>query len=1134
MTTPRTHYLKIWSGASACTLLILLLLLSLASKAVAQTPTAAVNGTVRDATGATVPNAAVLLEQVSTRVRRESVTNESGLYAFPSLAPGQYTIEVTGRGFGSRKSEPITLTVNQTATLDFTLQLGAVEQSVSVQAVATEVQASTAELGAVIQTDRITALPLNGRNFTQLLALTPGISRISVSQNAGGASTSVGDVIMPSVNGQNNRSNLFLIDGINNQGTYFGAYAVGPIVDTIQEFKVQSHNDEAVFGSVMGGIVNVVTKSGTNDLHGALWEFLRNDAFDASNFFSHTVFPFKQNQFGASGGGPVTIPGIYSGKNRTFFYLGYQGFRFRTPSNVYARVPTPANLQGDLSDWPRQIFDPFSTVPDPNQAGQFNRTPFAGNRIPATRISNLATQFAKFAIPAPVVTPFQNFNAWNTDTFRRTQNEYTARVDHSIGGKDFLWFRWSGVLQSVNAGQSLNTIAQRNDNTARNIGASWSHTFGPSSVLQVAFGRVKVSDEVFVDYKNAPADVGQQLGFSNLWVGNWKTGLGVGPSIAVADYFSALSNRNITQPTDLWEWKADASKIRGNHIIKFGGGLTQNGVRVSNQLAQSSYGVSETWNPLSPGTTGSGLASFLLDAPGSAQRRNVLVTTRWGGVMGLYLTDQWKVTPKLTFNIGLRYDRTFIPPYGRPGDKNIHIGNLDLLRGVYILQYKPDSCAVTRIAPCIPTPDGSLPANVILDPRGKLVRDTTKNLQPRVGLAYRLDSKTAIRSSFGIFFDNWAGVTQRATNTQGSWPSVDFLTGPLNAPTQSVTPNRRGTNPFPEGGTIPAPNPFSIGANYFDPFIENPYSIQWNFGIQRQFGASMLATLNYVGSGSRRLGIGTQFNVSRTPGPGDPRDRFPFPYINPSVFDRSWGTSSYNGLQMLVEKRFARGLAYTISYTWSKSLDAGCSGWFQVEGCWVQDPYNWKADRSVAGFDLTQVLTTNFVYEMPFGKGKLIQTGNRIADYLIGPWQVNGIAEFSSGQPFTMNVSGDIANTRNAGRGGGYMRLHQIGNPKLSNPNPNVAWFNTAAFAIPAPFTFGSLGRNTMRSDWIRKADVSLFRIFPIMEGKRLEFRAEAFNVTNTPVFSVPVADRANVNFGRALGTRFSPRQIQLGLKIVF
>ena len=273
--------------------------------------------------------------------------------------------------------------------------------------------------------------------------------------------------------------------------------------------------------------------------------------------------------------------------------------------------------------------------------------------------------------------------------------------------------------------------------------------------------------------------------------------------------------------------------------------------------------------------------------------------------------------------------------------------------------------------------------------------------------------------------------------------------------------------------------------------------------------------------------------MATTPGPGDPSLRYPFPYINPSVFDRSWGRSNYNGLQFLFEKRFSQGLAYTVSYTWSKAIDIGCWGWYQVEGCAVQDPYHFNLDRSVAGFDLTHILTANWTYELPFGRGKALQSGIRPVDFVIGGWQLNGIAEFTTGQPYTMNITGDIANTKNSGYRAGYMRLHQVGNPYPAASDP-AKWFDQNAFATPAVYTFGSLGRNTMRSDWIRHADVSVFRQFDITEKKHLEFRAEAFNLTNTPIFVSPISDKSNVNFGKSLSTRFAPRKLQLGLKLVF
>jgi outer membrane receptor protein involved in Fe transport len=1109
------------------------------NSALAQVSTAAINGTIRDATGAVVPDANLVLKNVATGLERKTTSNSAGTYVVVSIPPGAYTLEAVKTGFGTKKIVEFTLQVNQQATFDLDLQVGALGQTVTVQAVGAEVQASTAELGAVVGERRIGELPLNGRNFTQLLALTPGVSSITVNGAQAGPFGVVGTAVGPSVNGQNNRSNFFMIDGVNNMGQYFGAYVMAPIIDTIEEFKVQSHNDEARFGGALGGIINVVTKSGTNKLHGTLWEYLRNDAFDARDYFLPKVTPFKQNQFGVSAGGPVVLPRMYNGRNRTFFMLGYQGFRFRTPSNLYARVPTAANLQGDLSDWPRQIYDPLTTRSDPAKPGQYLRDPLPRNQIPSSRIDQGLLAWAKAVMPAPVFTGNGTFNALNTYQTRRNLEEYTARVDQTIGAKDFLWFRYTGNWHDQSAGGSVQTVRSVQEDIAQNIGASWVHTFNPSTVLQVNVGRVTMLNKQLTRYVDVPENFSQTVGFADVFARNWKGDSSVHPGFNLLDFFSASESDYINRPSNLWQWSADVSKVLRGHTLRWGGELSQNGIHIEQHMAQATFDNNLTGDPNSPATTGSSVAAFLLNVPSSAQRRNLLVSTRWGGVMSFYFQDQWKVSPRLTVNLGLRYDRTFIPPYGREEDGNIDVGDMDMIRGVYVLQHMPAPCETKKIAPCIPTPGGALPDHVVLDPRGKLMHDSTDNWQPRVGLAYRIAPSTALRASFGRFFDNWAGVGQQATNIQGSWPSVDFLTGGLNLLTaQQPTPTVKGTNPFPTGGTTPALTPWAISSNYFDPFLKNPYSLQWNFGIQHQFNPTTILSLNYVGSGSKRLNIGTTYNVARVPGPGDPADRRPFPYMSPSSFDRSWGRSTYNGLQAHLEKRYASGFAYTVAYTWSKAIDIGCSGWFQTEGCAVQDPYNLNNDRGPAGFDLTHIFVANWLYELPFGPRKALKTGSRVANYVIGDWQFNGISTLQSGQPYTVTIRADIANTGNGGYRGvtgtnsGYMRPNVVGDYALPNPSP-AAWFDRSAFAVPAQYTFGNLGRNRMRTDWIRRLDLSLFRQFQIGESKRLEFRAEAFNATNTPVFYAPVEEYLNPNFGRVTATR-GQRQLQLGVKVVF
>jgi len=315
-----------------------------------------------------------------------------------------------------------------------------------------------------------------------------------------------------------------------------------------------------------------------------------------------------------------------------------------------------------------------------------------------------------------------------------------------------------------------------------------------------------------------------------------------------------------------------------------------------------------------------------------------------------------------------------------------------------------------------------------------------------------------------------------------------------------------------------------------DPYAKNPYSMQWNFGIAKQLNDSTTVTVDYAGSGSRRLDVGGYYNVALTPGPGDPRQRQPYPYIHPTYYDRSIGRGNYNSLQFLMSKRFSRGLSYQVSYTYSKSIDIGSSGWYGVEGQSVQDPYHYNNDRSVSGFDLTQVLSVNVVYELPVGRGKKFSTGNKAVDYIIGGWQTNAIGIARSGLPYNVTVTGDSANTGNTG----YLRANLVGNPNISNPTSG-SWFNTAAFAAPGPYTFGNLGRYAMRSSTLWNVDASIFREFPFLESRSVEFRVESFNTPNTVIMGTPNSNLSNpATFGTVTGTANSPRSLQLGLKIRF
>jgi hypothetical protein len=1097
----------------------------------AQVSTASINGTVKDTAGAVIPDAALLLRNVDTGVDRRVVTNQVGVYAYFDVPTGNYTLEAAKSGFVTQKLNSFALLVNQTTTFDFTLNVGQVEQTINVEATAVHVEGSTAELGAVVSEKLVTDLPLNGRNFTQLLSLTPGVSPINVSQSSGGFGATVTQgaaYTFPAINGQNNKSNIYLLDGVNDLAVFTNTYALPPILDTIQEFKVQSHNDQAEFGSTLGGIVNVVSKSGTNAFHGTLWEFLRNSALDARNTFQLEKTPFRQNQFGGTLGGPVLLP-KYNGRNRTFFYVGAQGFTFRQQSSTLYRVPTAAELQGDFSADPFQIYNPLSTRPDASNPGQFIRDPFPNNQIPAGLLNAGMLLFAKTTLPSPVFTGVPNTNAIDDTPFAQNQREWTTKFDQYLGTKDTVWFRYSRLGQDTNSSGGRQDLGQVDAQIAYNWGGNYVHIFSPTTVLDVEYGHSLLQADTYDRFSSLPQNFASQLGFNSAFVQN-REGETLIPALNVPTYFSGGEQDLLHVFSNVQQVKANVTKILGSHTLKWGGELaTNNGYRAHSTTNSVTFNTPQTGNPENPGGTGNSLASFLLGLPDSAQYFDSVESLRWGGVLSFYVQDQWKVSQKLTINLGLRYDRTFKPPYGRPGDHNEATGDYNLQEGVYVIGAMPALCSQAGAAPCIP--GTGLPQHVQYN-GGQMLFDDKKNFGPRAGLAYRLRQNTVVRASFGIFYDNWAGVTQNTQGLTGNWPTslVNTASNLNNNLSVNPLPSTTAQNPFPTLGALPPPTPFDQQNWFIDPHEKQPYSMQWNFGVQEQLNQSTVLTVNYVGSGSRRLVLGGIYNTALTPGPGDPSLRYPFPYITPTYYDRTWGRSNYNALQVLLDKKLSNGLAYLVSYTWSKAIDIGDSGWYGLEGFSVQNPYAFNNDRGVAGFDVPQLLSVSLSYELPVGPGKRFNPTNRFLSHIVGNWQPNFIASFYSGVPYNLSVDGDIANTGNSG----YERPNYLGgNANLANPTP-LQWFNTSVFAVPAPFTYGNAGRFILRSDGTANVDLSIFRIFPIRESKSLEFRAEMFNAFNTPVYAAPNGDISTSTFGQVTSTANQARQIQLALKLRF
>lgn len=1112
----------------------------------AQRDYAAINGTIKDATGAVIPDATVVLEKTGTGVKRTVTTNAAGDYVLLDIPPGDYTLQVSKGGFATVMQSKFTLYVNQTATFDFTLAVGTTRQTVTVEATAAHIQASTSELGAVVTGRQVNELPLNGRNFTQLLSLTPGVTPVSIAQNNGGwFSSPIGSFTFPSVNGARNRSNLWLLDGINNQGAYISTYTVPPIVDSIQEFKVQSHNDEAQFGQALGGIVNVVTKSGTNSFHGSAWEFLRNDKLDARNLFISDVTPLRWNQFGGSIGGPVILP-HYNGRNKTFFFASYEGFRQHQPAQNLGLVPTPLQLTGDLSDIPEQIYNPYSTRPDPSNPEQYLRDPFmcdvAGtplptnalglqatgtpcNKLPSSLINAGDVLYATKLFPKPVDTGVPGTNMLDQTPSTTRQDEISVRIDQQIGDKNAAFFRFTGFWQpSIGSGGLTNTTRGVNDTNSYQVVGSWIHTFSGNSVLQASFGRVNQVSNGRSEFTSAvPKNLWQEAGISKDFAcGFFGTDVCYNPSLTPDGYASAGEYISNNHPSSIYEGKADFSTVRGRHSFKMGADIAASGWDTTATGVAIVFTAFQT-SDLATSAGGSSLASFLLGIPDNANRANTTGSLHGGWVHGFYFADQWRATDKLTVNWGLRYDITVWPYYGTDKLNDNIVGTMDFSGGGrYKLQKMPPPCSATQAAPCLP--GGTLPDGVYISPDGRLFHDPYDNIGPRFGLAYRWSDKLALRASYGRFYDNWSGVNQISSNPRQTWPSGGSSYW-LNL--NQFLPTVFAQEPQAGGSiTYPADTPWKTVRRYTAPEQMTPYADQWNLGFQRGMGSNTVLSANYVGSKSSRLDVGGMFNTA-TPGPGDQALRRPFPKIASNFYDRPIGRGTYHAFQFSLDRKSSHGLAYLLAYTWGKALDSACSGYFS-EDCWVQDPNHIDNDKGPSGYDLTHTFSFSWVFASPFGKGQR-WGGSRAVNYVLGNWKVNGITSLHSGQPYFVMISGDRANTG----GQNYLRLNVVGDPKLSNPTPEQ-WFNRAAFEVPAPYTFGNEGRNSLRTDWARNLDVSLFRDFPITESKRFEFRAEAFNAFNTPQFGIPIKNYNDPSFAHVFNTVNVERQIQFALKFYF
>jgi hypothetical protein len=923
---------------------------------------------------------------------------------------------------------------------------------------------------------------------------------------------------------------MFLLDGFTDYA-FIGNYAVQPIIDAIQEFKVQSHNDSPAYGGSMGGVVNVVSQGGTTHYHGDLWEFIRNNDFDSTNLFNTVVTPYKQNQFGAVAGGPV-FPRVKNPRlAKTYVFGGYEGFRSTRAAAALGVVPTPQQLAGDFSGITNQLYDPFSTVPDPAKPGQYLRTPFPNNNISSRLDPNMVT-YAKAMYPAPEVTGVAGRNYRDNTPNTLSSNIYTLRADHEFTSQFSSMFRLTKFSQNADSASGIGpNITNGNpvNGYLAGITLTWASKSG-DMIVTGQFGRTKAFTLLVSDFAPSIQNAWQAAHFNPLYASGFSGGISFDPGQEFSDFVTIPNG--IYEGNDIaiiWDGAGDVTWVKGKHTLQAGLDINTNNTQLPILEVEQQYLSFQTSNLESTTPSGNDFASFLLGVPAYANRRNVTVETHGGWVDGFYVADKWRVSRKLTINPGFRYDITLWPVYGNKKLGDQFLGDTDLLTGQYWMASVPPACSA-GVSPCIP--GGVLPPNVIVTDQanGAILHNVKDNIQPRLGIAYEPRPGTVIRATGGRFFDNWASALQLSTNYEGTWPDTAFLAvSNLNTTVPTVT----AEDPLSEGSgavIIPAPTPWGQVNYMVDPYYKDANSYQWNLGVQQQVGKNTVAEVDYVGSHSLRLDFGAVRNTAVIPGPGPTAPRSPFPYITPTNFDTSDNSANYNAFQAQVRTVIGTKFTFLGAYTWSKVIDDGCDGFFGGEGCSIQNVYNRRADRSVGGSDIPQMFTVTSVYHLPFGKGEKFNISNPVVNTIAGGWAADGIFTTRSGQAFNARASGDIANV---GAANG-IRPNITCNPYTSPRSQQ--YLNKSCFSTPAPFTFGDEGRNGLRSAHVTNLDFSVEKSFriPLSEQTRLEFRTDFFNIANAAPFGIPSSGITSSTFGSVTTTALTEREIQFALKLYY
>jgi len=1094
--------------------LSLCLVLWSASFAGAQVGSGAMTGVVTDAMGSATPGATVTATNSRTGLARGAVTNASGVYVVPGLLPGLYVVEVTLSGFRSVRHEGVRVETGVTIRLDVTLTVGNVAEAIIVTAETPALRA-TASLGQVVSGEQIVALPLNGRSFITLASLVPGVALPQGSQ-------------LPRINGGRPRTNEYLFDGISVLQPEPGQVALFPVVDAIQEFKIETNSPPAEFGRFNGGVINLTTKAGTNALHGTAFEFFRHEDLNARNFFqtANTTKPgFRRNQFGGVLGGPVL-------RNRTFFFVDYQGQRQDIERTVLSTVPTMAQRQGVFT---QNIYDPATTVS--NGAGGFTRTQFSNNTIPIERMDPIARSLL-LRFPEPT-------SAGTTNNFRRTaseiddQNQWDVRLDHVFASnRDRAYARLSdfrGTFEPVTplpegSGTTTGTLGPQ-DTTAWSLATNYQHTFSSNLLNEVRVGDTRRT--VHRTAAQLTTSAGSALNipgipstaqFPNTLPTFNITGYQIlgSPANTASDF-----NTSVTEIADTLTW------VKGRHTLKTGFAWRWERLNVIQPPSPTGLFAFNQLGSDLPGTTNTGapLASFLL---GQVQTFSIDLQTseinERARFQEYFIQDDWKVSNRLTITPGLRYTLNF-PSTEINGQ--VGVFNLE----TQLLEYPGDEA----------------------------VRPLKKNnFGPRLGIAYRLTDKTLLSTGYGLVWIEMAGITTPFTT-----PSFPFL--------QTVS-QRALSNVQPafilQGGPSVAPlepTPTAgLGQGVFavDGTLGSGYAQQWNASVQRDLTSSMNVEVAYVGSKITHVGIpDTNLNqltpeqlaigaplqqtvpnpyfgiIPRSSSLGDPtitRAQLlkPFPqYTTVSLYRNNVGTTLYNGVTAKLEQRLSRGLSYLVSYTRSR-LEDDASSVFDasiltgpVANYPVADSFDRSRERDLSTGDIPHVFVASAVWDVPWGSGRARQ-GHGVLGALANDWTLAVVVTRQSGIPIAVTQQTNF----NAFAGFGTQRPNLVGDPELpADERTPARWFNTGAFAVAPVFTLGSASRNPVRGPSYKNVDLAISRRIPMpmRSGTALELRAEAFNLLNTPPFANPGATLGTTTFG-VISSAGDPRVVQLAAKLLF